>query len=203
MSPGVQVGACPSGPVAGCGAHAAARHTGAREGAQNHGVSKVQVRCQLSLLLSAHCDTFWLAWLPDSAAWQNASTPASSFKVGLGECVLLQLPFTARVHAAASVEPPICKRVFANKCLSCSSAFVCRFPIQLELLEPAEAIPFITKPQDYQPAANVGWCYDQGWDIKKVRGSAAIVCLTTAWNVLCLQTGVSCLQQHGKGALVR
>eukprot|EP00878_Enallax_costatus_P018647 GHUV01019641.1.p1 GENE.GHUV01019641.1~~GHUV01019641.1.p1 ORF type:complete len:253 (+),score=54.75 GHUV01019641.1:886-1644(+) len=43
-----------------------------------------------------------------------------------------------------------------------------RFPLHLELLEPAEAAALITKPEDYKVPANVGWCYDQGWDIEDV-----------------------------------
>lgn len=43
-----------------------------------------------------------------------------------------------------------------------------RFPIHLELLEPSEAASLILKPQDYKVPANVGWCYDQGWDIEDV-----------------------------------
>uniref|UniRef100_A0A383W9N2 S1 motif domain-containing protein n=1 Tax=Tetradesmus obliquus TaxID=3088 RepID=A0A383W9N2_TETOB len=43
-----------------------------------------------------------------------------------------------------------------------------RFPIHLELLEPVEAVALIPRPEEYDVPANVGWCYEQGWDIKKV-----------------------------------
>ncbi|KAF8068209.1 hypothetical protein HT031_001895 [Scenedesmus sp. PABB004] len=43
-----------------------------------------------------------------------------------------------------------------------------RFPIQLELLEPAELRGRIMAPTDYVIPANVGWAFDQGWDIHKV-----------------------------------
>jgi hypothetical protein len=54
-----------------------------------------------------------------------------------------------------------------TNCTVC--VYVFRFPIHLELLEPAEAVALIPPPEAYKVPANVGWCSDQGWDIKKVR----------------------------------
>lgn len=55
----------------------------------------------------------------------------------------------------------------------------CRFPIHLELLEPVEAVALIPRPEEYDVPANVGWCYEQGWDIKKVCGRCCLFVLST------------------------
>eukprot|EP00877_Chromochloris_zofingiensis_P007389 jgi/Chrzof1/2903/Cz12g03120.t1 len=46
-----------------------------------------------------------------------------------------------------------------------------RWPIQLEILDP-EIAPFITSPHDWSCPCNLGWAFDQGWDLQQV--SAAI-----------------------------
>lgn len=38
----------------------------------------------------------------------------------------------------------------------------------MELIEPAAAAELIMKPDEYKVPANVGWCFDQGWDIQEV-----------------------------------
>jgi hypothetical protein len=68
-----------------------------------------------------------------------------------------------------------CCLMCARECLVLCVCFCCRFPIQLELLEPAEAVALIPAPEEYDVPANVGWCHEQGWDIKKVQGCSTFV----------------------------
>lgn len=42
-----------------------------------------------------------------------------------------------------------------------------RWPIQLEILDP-EIAPFITSPHDWSCPCNLGWAFDQGWDLQQV-----------------------------------
>jgi hypothetical protein len=52
-----------------------------------------------------------------------------------------------------------------------------RFPLQLELLAPEEAAPHIMAPDEYRVPANVGLLFEQGKDIKEVRGGARTECV--------------------------
>jgi hypothetical protein len=46
----------------------------------------------------------------------------------------------------------------------------------LELVEPAHLRQYIMKPEQYVPPANVGWCFEQGWNIHEV-GEALLLLL--------------------------